>query len=206
VPKPLEAVSDARIVWVSFVKLATALREILDDQDEPAGERDRYLIGELLALFRVEGLIDELDTVVVAARRAYQLYLTYHAYTCQPNRAMRPVQRMAFYTGKEIKPEILGIRRDISISAEQAHSWSQSEDPVDRAVAEIIGRQLGDKVWHSAGRHDVYWLSPAQDSRTARLARPLPYLGAGAFTQGQRYVDLARLKTAQSCDEAVAGP
>jgi hypothetical protein len=85
VPKPLEAVSDARVVWVSFVKLATALRDILDDQDESAGERERYLIRELMALFRVEGLIDALDTVVVAARRAYQLYLTYHAYACQPN-------------------------------------------------------------------------------------------------------------------------
>jgi hypothetical protein len=209
VPKPLEAVSDARVVWVSFVKLATALREILDDQDEPAGERERYLIRELMALFRVEGLIDALDTVVVAARRAYQLYLTYDAYACQPNRAVRPVQRMAFYTAKEIKPEIpeiLGFRRDISISAEQARSWSQSKDPVDRAVAEIIRRQLEDGVWHSAGRHDVYWLSPADDPRTAHLARPLPYLGAGAFTQGQRYVDLARLKSAKSCDEAVARP
>jgi hypothetical protein len=194
-------------VWVNFVKLADALREVLDDEDEAAGERERYLIRELLALFRVEGLLDELDTVVLAARRAYQLYLTYGAYICQPNRAIRAVDRMAFYTGREIKceiPQILGVRHDVPLSAEEARSRGSSADPADRAVSAIIQRQLDDEVPHTPGRHDIYWLSSPDDPRSAHLDQPLPYLGAAAFTQGQRYVDLARLGRARSCEEAVS--
>lgn len=204
-PKPLHGIADSRVVWVNFAELASALREVVDDEDEPAGERERYLIRELLALFRIEGLLDELDTVVVAARKAYDLYLKYHAYICQPNRAIRPVQRMAFYTAREIKPEIpeiLGVHQGTTLSTQVVQTLTGSTDPVDRRVAEIIRAQLDDTVPHTPGPHDIYVLSPPDDPRTTHLAQPLPYLGPGAFTQGQRYVELARLTTAKSCDEA----
>src|SRR6266545_1123661 len=111
----------------------------------------------------------------------------------QPNRAIRPVQRLAFYTAREIKPEIpeiLGVHQGTTLSTQVVQTLTGSTDPVDRRVAEIIRAQLDDTVPHTPGPHDIYVLSPPDDPRTTHLAQPLPYLGPGAFTQGQRYVDL----------------
>jgi hypothetical protein len=195
------------VVWVSFVDLAGVFREIVEDEDEPAGERARYLIRELLALFRVEGLLDDLDTVVVAARRAYPLYLKYGAYICQPYRAMRPVRWFAFYTAKEIKPEIpqiLGSRQGVALSIDTVQARDGSTDPIDQAIVRIVKAQLEDDIPHTVGLHDVYWLTQPDDPRTVRLPQPLPYLGPGAFTQGHRYVELKRLQRAKTCDEVAA--
>lgn len=130
---------------MNFAKLASALREVIDDEDEPAGERERYLIRELLALFRIEGLLDELDTVVVAARKAYDLYLRYHAYICQPNRAIRPVPRMAFYTAREIKPEIpeiLGVHQEVALSTQVVQPWPDPPIPSVAGWARSSKRKL----------------------------------------------------------------
>jgi len=206
VPSPLQNLEDPRIVWTNFVKLAEVLRDLLNDEDEPAGERERYLVRELIALFQLEGLLDDLDTVVVAARNAYPAYLTYGSYICQPNRAIRPVSRMAFYTGKEVKqhvPLILARRQNVDLTVEQISELDASGDPKDHAVAEIIQRNLRDNYPHTPGKHDVYLLTPKDDPRTSTLATPLPFYGSGAFTMGQRYVAFAKLASATSCDELV---
>jgi hypothetical protein len=112
---------------------------------------------------------------------------------------------MAFYTAREIKPEIpeiLGVHQEVTLSTQVVQTLAGSTDPVGRRVSEIIKAQIDDKVPHTPGAHDIYVLSPPDDPRTVHLAQPLPYLGPGAFTQGQRYVELARLTTAKSCDEA----
>jgi hypothetical protein len=209
-PPPLAAVINEpqghRISWVNFVKLTEVLKEILDDDDEAAGERERYLIRELIALFRVEGLLDDLDTVVVAARRAYPTYLKYGAYICQANRAFRPVTRMGFYTGKEVKshvPRVLGRCQNVTLDADTVEAFRQSDDAVERAVAEIIDRNLADGFPLSAGARDVYWLSAPEDPETINLPAPIPYLASGAFTMGQRYVDSSKLRVATSCEELV---
>jgi hypothetical protein len=83
-----------------------------------------------------------------------------------------------------------------------ADGLNNSADSVDKAIAEIIRRQLTDEVAHTRCLHDVYWLTPPDDPRAVRLPQVLSYTGAGAFTMGQRYVAVERLKVANTCADA----
>lgn len=200
-PTPLvDVVADpeSRVVWVNFVKLTEAFREVLDDEDEPASERERYLVRELIALFRLDGLLDDLDTVIVGAKRAYPAYLNYSSYICQPNRPIRNVARMGFYTGKEIKvhvPRILGRCQDVPLTYDTVEALRSSSDAVMQGIAEVIARNLDDEYAHTPGNHDVYWLSPPSDDNTLVLSAALPWRSSGAFTMNQSYVDSSKLRS-----------
>jgi hypothetical protein len=54
------------------------------------------------------------DTVVVPAKHAWPLYQECYAYVCRAGRTFRPIQRVAFYADREVKPEIPAVlhRRD----------------------------------------------------------------------------------------------
>jgi len=203
-PKPLAGLGDERVVWVNFVTLAEVLREVVADDRDPASEHEAYLIRELLALFDAEGLLDNRDTVVMAARTAYGFYLSHAAYVCQPNRAVRPVRRMGFCTSKQIKPEvpqILGSRKAVLFDATNAATLAQSNDEIDRSVGLIVANCLADGTRNAGDLHDVYVLSPAGDANTLHLPQPLAHTGSFAFTMGQRYVRSAQLVSAQTTSD-----
>jgi len=195
-PKPLVGLGDERVVWVNFVTLAVVLREVVADDRDPASEHEAYLIRELLALFDAEGLLDNRDTVVMAARTAYGFYLSHAAYVCQPNRSIRPVRRMGFYTSRQIKPEvpqILGSRKAVLFDADNAATLTQATDEIDRSVGLIVAKCLADGTRNAGDLHDVYVLSPADDANTLRLPQPLAHTGSFAFTMGQRYISSTQL-------------
>ena len=195
---------DPRVAWTNFVNLAAAFTAVLEDEDEPASEHERYLIRELVALFRATGLLESLDTVVVAARSAYPLYLQYHAYVCQPDRAIKPVRYMAFYTGRQIKVEVPHIehrRAHVEFSRPSAAGSPTSGSEVDKAIAQLIAQCLADGTHTEGALHDVYLLSAPDDAATILLGEPIAHTGSFAFTMGQRYVDSAQLRSARSTSQ-----
>ena len=50
------------------------------------------------------------DTVIVAARNAWPLYLEVGAYVCQAGRSFQSVEYLAFYADREIKAEVAEVR------------------------------------------------------------------------------------------------
>jgi hypothetical protein len=88
----LDGVKDAvreQVLWLSFKDLAEAISGITADPTRLIGEQTRFLLAELVALFEADGLLTNDDVVVVAARSAWQEYLDYSAYVCQPDRSFR---------------------------------------------------------------------------------------------------------------------
>lgn len=147
-----------------------------------------------------------IDTVVVAGRHAWPLYQQSHVYVCQAGRSLQPVERIAFYADKEIKPEVPAIiaRRDnVTWPETEADRLESSDDRIDRKVATAI-RSSRAHGW-TEGRYQVFLLSRAGNSgRHRSLPAPVPHLREGrgsAFTQGQRYVSLHKLETARTTDD-----
>ncbi|MGW3043290.1 hypothetical protein ACWC9T_25340 [Kitasatospora sp. NPDC001159] len=147
------------------------------------------------------------DTVVVAARDAWQLYSSTQcsAYVCQAGRAFRPVKRIAFYADREIKKEIPSIlyrRDDVEWTPEETDRLGASDDRWDRKIANVIKVSRGEG-W-AEGRYQVFLLSRAGDPQHRQLSAALSHQGAGrgsAFTQRQRYVSLHALETASSTSD-----
>ena len=139
--------------------------------------------------------------VVVAARVALDEYLTYAAYICQPHRAFRDCVRMAFYTKNSIDrriPKILGSIESISRDEiETRTDLTESDRARLRALHEKMESSRSED-WRKY-QYKVVFLTPPDSPETLTL----PYnivndapakSGRGtAFTQGQRYVSLARL-------------
>ncbi len=145
------------------------------------------------------------DTVVVPAKAAWPLYENCRAYVCQAGRAFRVFDRVAFYTDREIKPDVPGVlhRRDnVEWTHEEAARLARSDDRYDRKIAKVIAttRSAG---WPS-GRYQVFLLTQPGDSRHRRLPAAIVHKAAGkgsAFVQRQRYVSLHALETASTTSD-----
>jgi hypothetical protein len=141
------------------------------------------------------------DTVVVPAKNSWALYESTRAYVCQAGRAFRPVERIAFYVDREIKPDVPAVlhRRDnVAWTSEEAERLRASEDRFDRKIAGVIEESRG--VWVE-GRYQVFLLTRPGDPAHRRLGGALPHGGSGrgsAFVRRQRYVSLHSLETATS--------
>ncbi len=142
------------------------------------------------------------DTVVVAASDAWPLYQDCHAYVCQAGRFFRDVERVAFYSDKEIKavvPAILHRRDQVEWTPKAIARLSASSDRDDRKIATVIQASRG-RGWNE-GRYQVFLLTRDGDVRHRKLRTALPHERTGrgtAFTQGQRYTSLHSLQTAET--------
>lgn len=140
------------------------------------------------------------DTVVVPAKIAWPLYESCRAYVCQAGRTFRTVERIAFYTGKEIKPDIPAVlhRRDnVEWTNDEAERMHKSDDRHDRKISAVIKESMT-MSWNE-GRYQVFLLTSPGDARHRRLVAAVPHDGTGpgsAFVQRQRYVSLHALETA----------
>ena len=196
-PPGIRAMGDGRVVWTSFALIAQAIDEVLNDPSEPASEQQRFLLRELVTFLDAEGLVGVDDTVVVAGRWAYPTYFKTSAYICQPNRSIRPVTYLAFYTDKQIKPEIprvLQYYREVDVTEEQAALYETSGDPLGPRIAEVIRWRLADGSQEPF--NDIYLLSRPEDAETVMLPSPVRHEGRGAWVQGQRYTSMDRLRSA----------
>lgn len=147
------------------------------------------------------------DTVVVAAKDAWPLYEQHFIYVCQSRRRFQPVERIAFYCDREIKPEIPEIvaRRDeVPWTDREAQRLLASQDREDRKIGRAIqaARQAG---W-TDGVYQVFLLTRPGSPDHRQLQSPLPHQTSGrgsAFTQRQRYVALHALETAGTTADLV---
>ena len=204
-PQVIDDLQDERVAWSSFAALDQAINELILDVQEVVSEREEFLLRELQAMLLNEGLVATAnDVVVVAARDAWHEYQTYHAYICQADRPFRPVERMAFYTqGKifELIPKILSFQERVELSPEK------HEGPLKA----LIERLLVETPRRVKGQFNKFvFLSAPNSSDTVVLDKPilndiLTESGRkSAYTQGQRYASLDRLRKAKTTSELVA--
>ena len=200
-PQSIADLGDQRAVWIGFALLVQAIEELSLDPDELVSEQQRFLLRELAMFFESEGLLAVDDTVVVAARDAYPEYLKISAYACQPNRPIRRVSHIGFYTDKQVMPEISRVRHKftaVQFTPEQVVILSKSSDPLDARLGEVIAWRLETRSTQLGESFDVYILSGPSDPETVLLSSPLVHDARGAWTQKQRYTSVARLKNANT--------
>ena len=150
------------------------------------------------------------DTVVVAAGVAWDLYQATHAYVCQAGRAVRATDDLAFYTDREIKPEvpkILGRQDNLPWGSSQAQQLAASVNPDDQRLAQVMTASI-DAGW-TEGRYQVFMLTAPGEKGHITLPKPIPHRRRGtgsAFVQGQRYASHQQLLIASSTDDSNTRP
>ncbi len=202
-PAALAELADPSIAWASFATLEQAIEELLKDPFEVISEREGFLLRELQAMLREEGLVLPANNVVVVpARDAWPEYKEFHAYVCQPKRTFQGVQRIAFYTNGAIQtlvPTILETEDEVLFEPKSNAG----------AFGTLVDRMLARGVRNRGQYYKVILLSAPDDSRTLKLAREIENdLTAdsgrvAAFTQNQRYVAEERLRTATTTSELI---
>jgi hypothetical protein len=205
-PALIDELDDSRITWFNFSRLNQAIDEVLKDPGELLSEQSRFLLRELQALFEHEGLLGQVDAVIVAARMAYPEYKRCSAYICQPNRAFRPgISRMGFYANGAIQreiPEILVHRDNVSWTRAEAELLQASDDEASRSLGRLIGQLIDADGRRPEGeRYQVFLLSPPDDPRTLSLPHEIRNTTRDtngrpwAWTLGQRYTRSGLLET-----------
>src|SRR5262249_38772481 len=112
------------------------------------------------------------DVLVVAARVAYDEYLNYTAYICQPGRSFRDVNRIGFYRHGKIEPEfpeIRAIEDHVRFTRENANRLRETGSPVDGEVADLIDLLLEHHRRDDEEVLQVFLLTPPDDPRTLTL-------------------------------------
>jgi len=133
-------------------------------------ERTEFLLRELQALFRANGLLDAADVVVVAAREAYLEYLRTSAYVCQSGRTFTEgLTHLGFYADRAIQPEIARIRHRMDalvFSEERAERLAIGEDPRGDELADLIRTLLAESTRAAGEPYQVFLLSSPTDPDT----------------------------------------
>ena len=196
-----EAVRD-RVVWLSFKDLADTITGITADPNRLIGEQTRFLLTELVALFEADGLLTNDDAVVVAARSAWQEYLDYSAYVCQPDRTFREgISHFGFYYRGSIQSKVAKIRTYHPAVMFTGTEAARLRDTGKHELADLIDRVLTDRARVEGDSHGVMLLSGPDDGDTVRLHAPIvndTTTEAGrpwAWTLSQRYTRLDRLRS-----------
>ena len=140
-PTAIAMLGDPRVVWFNFRGLYDAIDSVLDDTSGLVSEHARFLLHELQALLVEEGLVDNDDVVIVAARVAYPEYLEHSVYVCQPNRAFRDgLSHLGFYAEGAIQPYVARIlhRADPVLFTSEEAAARKAQGPHETAVGEAI--------------------------------------------------------------------
>jgi hypothetical protein len=152
--------------------------------------------------------IADADTVVVAARNAYQEYLDLNAYICQPGRPFRDeIKYLGFYKDKAIQREVpaIRLRRDgVLFTSDRARALSASDNEADRAIGDLIFRKLESGPRSEGNEYQVFLLSAVGDEQTLVLPGAIRNMGRGAWTQGQRYTASAALSRGPATTDELA--
>lgn len=194
-----EALHD-QIAWLSFRKLADAIDIVVADASRVLGDRDRFLLTELRALYEADGLLTNDDTVVVAASGAWGEYRAYDAYICQPERSFKTgLSHFGFYYKGQIMtavPRIISWHPSVLFTLDEANKQDRDGHGV---LARVIRSALdaGDRVDGEAygvmllSAHDhpdtVYLRAPILNDTTTTTGKPW------GWTLSQRYTRLERL-------------
>ena len=214
-PVAVTHLADRRIVWFNFRALYDAIER--SSRDEPSGisEQQRVLLRELQALLVEDGLVDNDDVVVVAARFGYPEYLARAVYICQPERAFRDgLTHLAFYANGAIQVHVPRIRhREDLVAFTRAETVNRSAGTAfDRTIGAAIEADLNAGTREDGRQYQVFLLSAPEDPETVRLPRPIindTVAESGrpwAWTMGQRYLSLERLRRPGATRTSDLGP
>jgi hypothetical protein len=201
-PAVISALADPRVVWFNFRALYDAIDAAASDPTGLISEQARFLLRELQALLIDDGLVDNDDVVIVAARFAYPEYLKHSAYIRQAGRAFRDgLTHLGFYANSAIQTHISRIRQRedlVTFTLEEAAA-RKAGSPADQLIDGIIETALRAGTREEGKQYQVFLLSGPEDQDTVRLAQPIinDVLSASgrpwAWTMGQRYVSLTSL-------------
>ena len=201
-PAPITAAADPRIVWFNFRSLHDAIDSVTTKPAAIIAEQARFLLAELQDLLVVEGLVDNDDVVIVAARVAYGEYLEYSAYICQAERAFKAgLTHMGFYVRGAIQvhvPHIHRVEDHVSFTDEEAAARKGSQ-PEDELIGQIIERTLAANTREPGQQYQIFLLSGPEDADTVQLTQAITNDTVSAkgritaWVQGQRYTSLAKL-------------
>ena len=134
--------------------------------------------------------------MIVAAKRGYPNYLSSSAYICQPNRSIRAVTYLGFYTHKKIEPQIAKVlerHSEVVFTGREASARESNGDGLGERLAEVIRWLLVHEPESVGSSHDVFLLSGARDEATVQLDAPIKHVDRGGWLQKQRYTNLDRL-------------
>jgi hypothetical protein len=201
-PAVVSTLGDRRLIWFNFRSLYDALERSAVDPVGDVSEQNRFLLRELEALMVDDGLVDNDDVVVVAARFAYPEYLARGLYICQAERAFRDgLTHMAFYANTAIQLHVPRIRyREDRVAFTHDEAGARlSRSETDRLIGAAIEVDLHAGTREKGEQYQVFLLSAADDPDTVQLPHPIinnKVAGSGrpwAWTMGQRYISLADL-------------
>ncbi|MCQ4085219.1 hypothetical protein NGB36_32845 [Streptomyces sp. RB6PN25] len=197
-----------RVLWLSFRDLATATEAVVTNPARLVGEQTRFLLYELIALYEAEGLLTSDDTVIVAARSAWPEYQRLAAYVCQPERSFREgLTHFGFYADGVIQPVLARIRTHhpaVLLTHEEAERYRADGHT---ELAQLIGALVEEGYRPEGNSNGVILLSAPDDPDTVQLGKPVindTVTASGrpwAWTLGQRYTSLDRLKAAARTSE-----
>lgn len=202
--KPKELESKA-VVWKSFQDLHDLISELISDPSLILSERDQFLFRNLQDFIEESDLLPAIDEVViVAASTAWPVYQKHGIYVCQANRSFRDVKLIGFYADGKIQTKIAEISCVVDLL-----DFSEIEKIDDPVFKEKLQSWLKDNDWAKNEKLKVFNLSSADDDKTKILPNPvvnnlISKSGRGtAFTQGQRYVLLAKLNNSKKTSDLV---
>lgn len=197
-----------RVLWLSFRDLAEHIRAAVGDPSRLLDQQSRFLLNELVALYETDGLLTTDDTVVVAARAAWPEYQRISAYVCQPDRSFREgLTHLGFYTDGAVQPVIARIRHQYPSVLFTTAEAKARRGAGDVELADLIKELLKAKARSNGEAYGVFLLSPCADPDSERLDAPIrndTKAASGkpwAWTLGQRYTQLDRLRTARTTSE-----
>lgn len=201
-PEVIGVLDDARIVWFSFRSLYDSIDALVGDPTGLISEQVRFLLRELQALIVHDGLVDNDEVVIVAARFAYPEYLRRGVYICQAERAFRDgLTHLGFYAEGAIQTHVPCIehREDVVSFTSAEADRRRAGSSTDRLIGEAIEMDLSEGPREEGKQYQVFLLTGPNDPRTVRLSSPIvndTLSESGrrwAWTLGQRYVGLADL-------------
>lgn len=150
------------------------------------------------------------DTVIVAARDAYDEYVERSAYICQSaaTRTFRPnLLRLGFYRNKRIEPEIPQIlEHDPAVrwTEDEARARAATGDPRDNRISALIREDLASGLRGIGTDYQVFLLSDPKAPETLHLPRAIAHEAGFAWTQHQRYTLTAALETNPATTDELA--
>jgi hypothetical protein len=196
-PPAIATMQDPKIVWFNFSRLTEAIDDVLQDTTHYLSEQSQFLLREFQALLKQDGLLADIDVMIVAAGKAYDEYIQHSAYICQPQYALPPgVKRIGFYNDKRVHKEFPLIKAHadaVEFTPEGVLELRASGVGEDATVADLVDRLLNSGARTAGGQHQVFVLSPADDPDTERLTEDVRHHGKGAWMQWRRYISSASL-------------
>ncbi len=212
---------DEGVHWSNFQRLITSVQGILGDEDEPASEKEAFLLRELVRMLKQDGLVGSYESrvLVLAAKAAWPAYKEFSVYMCPGSWSFRPSGYIAFSKDNEIKPRVAKIKSVIKPLTLDKPGEIESLDGEQRAFAEQLKAEFEMKKnsvtqemrdffqIHFSRAHQWIFLSGFDDEETFKLVGPVKNdkkskSGKGtAFTQKYTYVNLESLRNATKTSE-----